>query len=267
MTAVAGHKPPGGMHGHPPLTPAAVLLRYRYTVPLIASAFVLLAIGARYDGGSILLNWDEPITEWLRNRHDASLNRVVHFFSSFGSLEVVVVGTGLLIVPVFLRCRSLALVLVAATLARPALEWTLKELVGRERPDISRLVPGNGPSFPSGHVMAAIALWGLVPPIVALLTHRRSWWWFSVVLSSVVVLCVAFARVYLGVHWFSDAIGGLLLGSLYLLAVEWLLDRHHERRPCDAFVLHGHDLDEDLAASRRQVGAGRSKMPSGIDVE
>lgn len=242
------HRAPGGLHGHPPLTPAGVLLKYRFTVPVIATAFVLLAIGARFDGGSILLTWDEPITRWLQTHHEETLNGVVHFFSSFGSLEVVVVGTSMLIIPVFMRCRSLGLALIAATLARPALEWTLKELVDRERPDIARLVPGNGPSFPSGHVMAAVALWGLVPPIVALLTHRRSWWWISVVLSTVIVLAVAASRVYLGVHWFSDVVGALLLGCIYLLVVEWLLDRHHERRPCDAFVLHGHDLDEDLAA-------------------
>src|SRR3546814_4403162 len=61
------------------------------------------------------------------------------------------------------ECRPLAWTLLAATAARPLLEWTLKELVDRPRPNIDRLVAGNGPSFPSGHVMAAIAIWGLLP--------------------------------------------------------------------------------------------------------
>ncbi|MEO7837387.1 MAG: hypothetical protein ABIS21_07080, partial [Acidimicrobiales bacterium] len=39
-------------------------------------------------------------------------------------------------------------------------------------------------------------------------------------------------RVYLGVHWMSDVIGALVLGALYLLVVEWLLDWHHRRQPC-----------------------------------
>jgi undecaprenyl-diphosphatase len=51
-------------------------------------------------------------------------------------------------------------------------------------------------------------------------------------ISATVIGLVAFSRVYLGVHWMSDVVGALVLGTLYLLAVEWLLDWHHRRRPC-----------------------------------
>ena len=48
-------------------------------------------------------------------------------------------------------------------------------------------------------------------------------WWTSVVISGIVIVLVAASRVYLGVHWFSDAVAGLLLGSFFLLGVEALL--------------------------------------------
>jgi len=51
-------------------------------------------------------------------------------------------------------------------------------------------------------------------------------------LSATIVGLVAFSRVYLGVHWMSDVVGALVLGALYLLGVEWLLDWHHRRRSC-----------------------------------
>ena len=113
---------------------------------------------------------------------------------------------------------------MAASAARPAVEWVLKELVDRARPDIDRLVPGKGPSFSSGHVMAAIAIWGLLPPVVALVSgrHRARWW------SETVIAAVAFRRVFLGVHWLTDVIGALLLGACTCWAVEW----HHRRQPC-----------------------------------
>ncbi len=242
----------GGLHGHPPLTPAAVLLRWRATVPLLGAAFVALAVAAAIDGGSLLLTWDRPVMDGVEELRTGWLDGVVKAISQLGGVIVVVLGLAVLLALVWKRCRSLALVLLAATMARPLLEWTLKTLVDRARPDLDRLVPGNGPSFPSGHVMAAVALWGLLPPVVALLTHRRFWWWCSVVASGVIVLLVAASRVYLGVHWLSDVVGALVLGSLYLLAVEWLLDRHHERRPCAAFVRDGHDLDEDLLEERER---------------
>jgi undecaprenyl-diphosphatase len=241
-----------GLHGHPPLTPAAVLLSFPFAVPVLLSAFVFLGIGAAVNGGELLLTWDEPVQRAVEGARTPWLDRVVRFISQLGGTTFVVVGLAVLLVVVWRRCRSLALVLLLATVARPLLEWTLKNLVDRPRPNFDRMVSGDGPSFPSGHPMAAVALWGLVPPLVALLTHRRTLWWLSVVISGVVIGLVSASRIYLGVHWLSDVVGALMLGSLYLLAVEWLLDWHHERQPCDAFVVKGHDLDEDLRSRRAE---------------
>src|SRR3546814_16796185 len=83
---------------------------------------------------------------------------------ALGGVAVVVAVAGLLLLLVWHECRPLAWTLLAATAARPLLEWTLKELVDRPRTNIDRLVDGNGPSFQSGHGMAAIATWGLLPP-------------------------------------------------------------------------------------------------------
>ena len=222
-----------GLHGHPPLTPAGALLHSRFTIGLLVAGFLTLAVLARIHRGGPLLTWDRPIQHWAESHRGDDVNSVFRAISQLGGITVVAVGLIVLLYLVYRRCQSLGIVLLIAVAARPLLEFLLKELVGRPRPDFERLVPGVGPSFPSGHVMAAIALWGLVPPVVALLTRRRTLWWASVVVSGAVILGVAASRVYLGVHWFSDVVGALLLGGLYLLVVEWLLDWHHERRGCE----------------------------------
>ncbi len=232
MSEPAEHGRTPSLYDHPPLTPAGVLFKSRWSVPLVALAFVLLVVLAAVDGGSTLLEVDEPVTRALLDLRSAPLDHVVKAVSGLGGTTVAVAMFVVLFLLVWHECRPLAWTLLAASAVRPLLEWTLKELVDRGRPDIDRLVPGNGPSFPSGHVMAAVAIWGLVPPVVALLTGRRSAWWWSVGISGTVIVAVAFSRVYLGVHWLSDVVGGLLLGALYLLAVEAILDWHHRRRPC-----------------------------------
>jgi undecaprenyl-diphosphatase len=110
----------------------------------------------------------------------------------------------------------------------------LKAVVGRDRPDLERLVNGHGPAFPSGHVMASVALWGLVPLVVGLFTRNRILWWASVAASGALILAIAASRVYLGVHWFSDVLGGLLLGSFFLLAIEAVLGYAHRINGCGA---------------------------------
>lgn len=228
-----------------------MLFRSRVTIPLVALVFVFLAIAASVDGGSMLRRWDEPVTRFLMDLRSPGLDGIVKALSSLGGVTVVSLLLVLLLLLVWHECRSLALVLLVASVGRPLLEWTLKALIDRPRPDLGRLVPGNGPSFPSGHVMAAIAIWGLLPPVVALVSGRRAAWWWSVAISATVILVVAFTRVYLGVHWMSDVVGALVLGALYLLAVEWLLDWHHRRQPCP-----------QMEASYETVNAG----PSGPDV-
>jgi undecaprenyl-diphosphatase len=220
------------LHDHPPLTPAGVLLRFWFTIPLVVCLFLFLAIAATVDDGSVLLTWDEPVTRALENLRSPGLDGIIKAVGSLGSLTVVTLVLLLLLLFVWQECRPLALVLLAASLARPLLEWSLKELVDRPRPQLGQLVPGTGPSFPSGHVMAAVAVWGLLPPVVAVVSGRRAAWWMSVGISGTIVGLVAFSRVYLGVHWMSDVVGALALGSIYLLGVEGLLGWHHRHNPC-----------------------------------
>lgn len=226
-----------------------MLFRSRVTIPLVAAVFVFLAAAAAFDDGSMLRRWDEPVTRFLMDLRSPGLDGIVKALSGLGGLTIVSLVAVLLLLLVWHECRSLALVLLAASLARPLLEWSLKALIDRPRPDLGQIVPGNGPSFPTGHVMAAVAIWGLLPPVVAVVSGRRAAWWWSVGISTTVIVVVGFSRVYLGVHWMSDVIGALLLGTLYLLVVEWLLDWHHRRQPCP-HLDHGYEALESTGQRR-----------------
>ncbi len=222
----------GGLHGEPPATPRGVLFALPGLVWVLATLSALLALLAAVDGGSVLLTWDEPIQRWVEAERTDGWDTVFRTFSRLGS-NVFVFGVFVVLAAFTLRrCRALALALLVAVAARPAFEFVMKELVGRERPDLEPLVDGVGPSHPSGHVLAAVALWGLLPPIVALVTDRRWIWWSTAVISGVVIVGVAASRVYLGVHWFSDVVQSLLLGVIYLAVVEMVFVRSHERLGC-----------------------------------
>jgi undecaprenyl-diphosphatase len=224
--------PSGYVHISPPATPGSLLLSRPWIVLALVALFGGLALGAGVDGGWLLLHWDEPIQRGVEARRTSLLDHLFLVISSLGSTTVVL-GLGTLAAAVtWRRCRAVGTVLLIATFSRPLLEFSLKLLVDRQRPDFQRLVAGNGPSFPSGHVMAAIALWGLMPLVVSLYTRRRAIWWASVAVAGALIAGIAASRIYLGVHWFSDVTGGLVIGAIFLLGVESLLIGQHARHPC-----------------------------------
>jgi undecaprenyl-diphosphatase len=189
-------------------------------------------VAAAIAGGRLLLTWDEPIQRWVESNRTDALDTFFLYATRLGSLEVIVFGAAVLLLIAFRKCPALFLLVFVAAASRPLLEFTMKASVGRDRPNFDRLVGGDGPSFPSGHPLAAIALWGLVPPVIALLTNQRFWWWVATAVSSTAIVIVAASRVYLGVHWFSDAVAALIFGAVFLLVVERLVDVGHVRWPC-----------------------------------
>ena len=104
--------------------------------------------------------------------------------------------------------------------------FILKHLFKRERPNVKRLVREKGYSFPSGHTLCAITFYGflillisnsiLILPIKIILI---------LVLLSLIYL-IGYSRIFLGVHYFSDVIGALLLGFSYILLIVYLVSRY-----------------------------------------
>jgi undecaprenyl-diphosphatase len=220
------------VHIDPPLTPASFLLPRRRLLLTLGVVLLALALAAALANGQVLLTWDEPIQRTVEAHRTAALDSFFLGISRLGStIPVLVLGTVLTLVT-WRRCSAVAVAVAAATLSRPLLEFTIKASVDRSRPDLQRLVAGNGPSFPSGHVMASVALWGLLPVIVGLYTKRRDIWWASVVVAGTLIGGISASRVYLGVHWFSDVVGGLLVGTFFLVGVDTVFKRTHCRYPC-----------------------------------
>ena len=123
----------------------------------------------------------------------------------------------------------------AAVLLSEILIGPVKAAYGRARPPGS-LVAVSGASFPSGHSIAASVT--VLAAIIALVPagRRRVVWGLA---GTVFALLMALSRAYLGAHWLSDAIAGLLLGTscalLAAVAVDWVQrGRRHRHEIPDA---------------------------------
>ena len=186
----------------------------------------------------ILLEVDQPVQQAAIDARSGWLNDAMVALTFLGT-RWVIGGLTLLISLWALatgRCRFAVGILVVAVLLNPVIEIGFKELIGRARPDAARLLPGRGPSFPSGHVLASVGFYGVLPFLVWEATTR--YWARRLVffLSAAIILVVAVSRVYIDVHWSSDVVAGLMLGGVIIAVTYHAMLGHgfHSTRSCCA---------------------------------
>ena len=175
------------------------------------AAFVALASEVR-EGET--QGFDEAVIRWIGAHHSPLLDRAM--------LEVTALGTGVtvlmivVIAALFLTLNQhkySAILLLVATTGGLVLNGVLK--LGFERPRPSIFVPvvdTVSSSFPSGHAMSSAIVYGTVAYLAARL-HRRRWArWLVMMFALIVIVLISFSRMYLGVHYPSDVLAGVIIG-------------------------------------------------------
>lgn len=118
-----------------------------------------------------------------------------------------------------------AVIVLATVAAAGAISTAAKVIVGAHRPPQSlQLILETDPSFPSGHVTGTLALLGALTAVLGCHAGAgaRRWW---IAVTVVGTAAVAVTRLYLGVHWVSDVLGGVLLGALAAVVAQLLYRR------------------------------------------
>ena len=93
----------------------------------------------------------------------------------------------------------------------------LKLIIARPRPQILGLVLENGYSFPSGHAMVSMGFYGFLIYLAYKDIKNKKIKYPLIVFLSVLILFIGVSRIYLGVHYFTDVIGGFIIGFIYLV--------------------------------------------------
>ena len=185
---------------------------------LLIFLFAKLAEGLLYNE---LETFDLAVGNYVRSFANGGLTRVAIFVTTLGSAAVEI--SLFLIVGWFLYFRlkhTWEPVILAVTLAGCwVLNEVLKAFFQRSRPDIEHLVEAGGYSFPSGHAMISAAFYGMLGYLLwlNLRDHSRPLWYVWP-LALLLVFSIGLSRIYLGVHFPSDVIGGFAAGGAWLIA-------------------------------------------------
>ena len=194
----------------------------------ILGAVGLLLIGFLVLGSEVAegetAGFDRAILLAFRNTPDDPIGgplveQAMQHFSALGSLAVTFLITGLVVGYLALDGRRrFALLVAACALGAGLWMWLLKQLYGRTRPTVvTHLDPLESLSFPSGHSMVSEALYLTLAVLLARAVPRRRLRIFVVVAGVGLAVLVGISRIYLGVHYPTDVVGGWVFGLAWAL--------------------------------------------------
>lgn len=179
--------------------------------------FVLLAVSVRQE--ILLAAYDHGIGRWWLEQ------------SAVGRFDLLVqvtrLGDAWVVLPIVLASlarlwragRRLAAASLALTMAgQGLLQWGLKVLFARPRPElVGALGDAPGFSFPSGHALVGVVLYGYLAYLVGLRWSRPAPRLALGAAAGLVALAVGVSRLYLAVHYLTDVLAGWALGVVWLL--------------------------------------------------
>lgn len=158
--------------------------------------------------------FDDAVMRWMGQHQYAPLQSVM--------LEITALGTGTVVAMIvfvagmFLwlnKHKHSAVLLIVATLGGLVLDMLLKIGFNRPRPQIFAWgTHAASSSFPSGHAMSSIIVYGTVAYLAARLQQNFASRVATMVLAGFIIIAIASSRLYLGVHYPSDVLAGLIIG-------------------------------------------------------
>lgn len=93
----------------------------------------------------------------------------------------------------------------------------LKYIIRRPRPPVVRIMTATGYSFPSGHSMVSIGFYGLLIYYIYKNVENKKLKNTLIAILSLLILLIGISRIYLGLHYATDVIGGYIIGGIYLV--------------------------------------------------
>lgn len=167
---------------------------------------------------------DNDILAFLQGLHTPIWDSIFSFITTLGNSGAIwlVLGAVLLIFPKTRKCGLLMLITIAAGFLIG--ELLLKNIIMRERPFIAfpldinsalLIPPPSGFSFPSGHTTSSFG------GAVTIFLYNKKWGILALILAAL----IGFSRLYLYVHFPSDVLAGIILGTALAIVAFLLLDK------------------------------------------
>lgn len=191
-------------------------------IPIILFAFLALYIQAGYS-----IRFENWVYAEAVEHMNPFLTNIIRIITHLGD-PIIVTSITILLVIIPKTRKKVGYPMAAAVIVSEALNLILKEIFARERPNILQLVNETTYSFPSGHAKINTTVYTMLG-IFAIKYIRSKKIKISVIIMCIIMpLIISFSRVYLGVHYAGDVLGGMLLGFAVTVFIYALLKKEEK---------------------------------------
>ena len=140
---------------------------------------------------------------------------IAKFITNFGGAIFLITLTVILFI--LIKNKKIGLSIFSNLVIITILNQLLKRILQRPRPTEFRIIEETGYSFPSGHSMVSMAFYGYLIYLIYKYVKNKYVKWILIVLLSILICSIGVSRIYLGVHYTSDVLGGFLVSISYLV--------------------------------------------------
>ena len=167
---------------------------------------------------------DDLIYSFIISIKSDYMTNIMKFITFFGSTKFIIFLMIIFLI-MGLKKKKMFNIINVIIIGDVILNNLVKILVRRDRPELINLVHETSFSFPSGHTMVSVTLYGFIIYLIlnSKLDKKKKCMFIS--LLTLLITLIVISRIYLGVHYFSDCIGGIALALAYLLLCIEILER------------------------------------------
>jgi membrane-associated phospholipid phosphatase len=163
--------------------------------------------------------FDQQVTAAIQEFHSPARDRAMRAMTFLGGHSFLLPATIVVVALLFFRDRRVSALLFAGVVVGGLLlETVLKIVYHRARPALwEALVTEKTYSFPSGHATMATLFYGAGAAVILHVSRRQVVRAAALSVATLVILAVAYSRIYLGAHWTTDVVGGMLIGFFWVV--------------------------------------------------
>lgn len=196
-------------------------MKRRVIIVISFILFLLVLLLYKFD---LINNIDSTIYNFIISVKSSSMTSIMKFITFFGSTKFIIFILILLFL-LSIKYKKIPILINIVVILEVIINNLVKIIVRRDRPKLINLVIEKSFSFPSGHTMVSVTLYGFLIYLILKSNINKKLRYLFISILSILTILIMISRIYLGAHFFSDVFGGLCLALSYLLFMIDIIER------------------------------------------